>query len=107
MTIDLTQIILGVITILFGVLMKYIIPLIQNKIATEEARGRELQAELIRTAIRTMVYAAEQIYKSDQGTQKKAWVVEQLRLQGFDVDEIAIEAAIEAAVKELKIELSK
>ena len=51
------------------------------------------------------------LYKSDQGQEKKAYVVELLRQQGYIVDPEQIEgslnAMIEAFVKELKIEQAK
>lgn len=101
MQIDLTQIILAVLTFIFGILMRYVIPAIKNK--TDSS-----QRELIQIAIKTAVYAAEQLYKSDQGQQKKQYVIDLLTKQGYILDPDKVEdtmlAQIEAMVKELKIE---
>lgn len=102
--IDLTQIILAVITLLFGLLMKYIIPQAKSKMSSD-------QMELLRIAVKTAVYAAEQLYTSDQGQKKLDYVIDLLYQQGFIVDKDQIadttRAQIEAMVKELKIEQAK
>ena len=101
MTIDLTQIILAIITLIFGVLMRYVIP------SAKEHLNKE-QIELLRLAVRTGVYAAEQLYTSDQGKEKREYVISFLKEHGYIVDPEKIEdpvrAMIEAAVKELRIE---
>ena len=104
MQIDLTQIILAVITLIFGLLMRYVIPSAKKNLDKN-------QIELLQVAVKSAVYAAEMLYKSDQGQEKKAYVVELLRQQGYIVDPTKIEdsmnAMIEAFVKELKIEQAK
>lgn len=101
MTIDLTQIILAVITLIFGVLMRYVIP-------TAKERLNKNQLELLQIAVKTGVYAAEQLYNSDQGKEKMQYVVEFLKSHGYSVDvekiEDPVRVMIEAAVKELRIE---
>ena len=101
MQIDLTQIILAVLTFIFGILMRYVIPAIKNKTDSN-------QRELIQIAIKTAVYAAEMLYKSDQGQQKRQYVIDLLAKQGYILDPDKVEdtmlAQIEAMVKELKIE---
>lgn len=101
MTIDLTQIILAVITLIFGLLMRYVIP------ATKEKLNKD-QLELLQIAVKTGVYAAEQLYNSDQGKEKRQYVIDYLKKNGYIVDPEKIEdpvrAMIEAAVKELRIE---
>ena len=101
MTIDLTQIILAVITLLFGLLMRYIIPNIK-------AKTNANQMELIRAAVKSAVYAVEQLYKSAPGQEKKQKVIEALAKQGYilDVDNVEekIDMMIEAFVKELNLE---
>ena len=64
MTIDLTQIILGVITILSGLVIRYLIPLIKEK-------TNENQTAILLTAVDVAVYAAEQIFKGEEGAKKK------------------------------------
>ena len=104
MQIDLTQIILAVITLIFGILMRYVIPQAKSKLNTD-------QMELLRIAVKTAVYAAEQMYNSNQGQEKLAYVVELLHKQGYILDPKQVEdttrALIEAMVKELKIEQAK
>ena len=104
MTIDLTQIILGVITLIFALLTRCAIPYAKEKLNTN-------QMELLRIAVKTFVYAADQIYSSDQGQEKKQYVIKLLRENGYDVDDKAVEgkvksevdALIESMVKELKL----
>lgn len=101
MTIDLTQIILAVITLLFGLLMRYVIPNIKTKTNAN-------QMELIRAAVKSAVYAVEQMYKSKPGQEKKRLVIEALFKQGYilDIDNVeeSMDYLIEQFVKELNIE---
>ena len=94
MTIDLTQIILAVITLLFGLLMRYVIPSIK-------AKTNENQLALIRAAVKTAVYAVEQLYKSKPGQEKKELVLQFLREQGFDLDDEQIEQTIDWTIEEI------
>ena len=102
--IDLTQIILAVITLIFGILMRYVIPSAKSKLNTD-------QMELLRIAVKTAVYAADQLYNSNQGQEKLAYVVDLLHKQGYVLDPKQVEdttrALIEAMVKELKLEQAK
>lgn len=102
--IDLTPIILSVITLIFGLISKYAIPYAKSKMNSD-------QMDILRTAVKTAVYAAEQLYTSDQGKAKKQYVIDLLKEQGYIVDpdqvEPAMDALIEAMVKELKIETAK
>ncbi len=104
MQIDLTQIILAVITLIFGILMRYVIPSAKSKLNTD-------QMELLRIAVKTAVYAADQLYNSNQGQEKLTYVVDLLHKQGYVLDPEQVEdttrALIEAMVKELKLEQAK
>ena len=104
MQIDLTQIILAVITLIFGLISRYAIPYAKSKLNRD-------QMELLRIAVKTAVYAADQLYHSDQGQEKKAYVINLLKEQGYIVDpekiEPTMDALIEAMVKELKLEQGK
>lgn len=101
MTIDLTQIILAILTFIFGLLMRYVIPNIKSKTTAD-------QMELLRGAVKTIVYGVEQLYKSKPGQAKKQMVIEELFKQGYILDmnnvEEQINYLIEATVKELNIE---
>ena len=101
MTIDLTQIILAILTFLFGLLMRYVIPNIKSKTSAN-------QMELIRAAVKSAVYAVEQLYKSKPGQEKKQIVLDFLREQGYVLEDKQVEDKInyliEEIVKELNIE---
>ena len=100
MTIDLTQIILAIITLIFGLITRYAIPWIKAKL---DERKYDVFIGLVRVG----VFAAEQIFTSDQWKEKKQYVVDLLKDNGYDVDSMAVDALIESTVKELKIELNK
>ena len=94
MTIDLTQIILAVITLIFGILMRYVIPNLKEKTTAN-------QLEIIRAAVKTAVYAVEQLYKSKPGQEKKQLVLEWLKAQGFDLDDAKVESQVEFLIEEI------
>lgn len=98
MTIDLTQIILAVITLIGGLIARYVIPWLKGKLD-------ERQSETLCTLVDIFVYAAEMIYNSEQGQEKKQYVLDMLKLKGYNIDDESINALIEATVKRLKIEM--
>lgn len=100
MTIDLTQIILAIITLIGGILTRYLIPWIKGKLD-------ERKYEIFNGLVRVGVYAAEQMFSSEQGKEKKEYVLELLKQNGYAVDTDSIDALIEATVKELRIEMQK
>lgn len=101
MTIDLTQIIMAVLTLIFGIMARYVIPKIKASASVN-------QMELIRAAVKAAVYGVEMLYKSKPGQEKKQMVIELLHKQGYIVDidhvEDQMNILIEAFVKELNIE---
>lgn len=97
MTIDLTQIILAIITLIGGIIARYVIPWIKNKLTDH-------QYDALTTLVRVGVFAAEQIFTSDQWKEKKQYVVDLLMENGYKVDTTAVDALIEATVRELRIE---
>lgn len=101
MQIDLTQIIMAIITLLFGLLVRYVIPNIKAKTNAD-------QMALIRVAVKSAVYAVEQLYKSKPGQEKKQLVIEFLKQNGYILDDSQIESEInymiEEFVKELNLE---
>ena len=101
MTIDLTQIVLALLGILSAILTGYIIPLLRSKLESENSKLSENQRALLKLAIKTAVAAAEQLYNSDEGQKKKAYVYAILNSQGFVTDTAAVDAAIEAEVLKL------
>lgn len=98
MTIDLTQIILAVITLLGAVMMRFVIPAII-------ARTDERKRELLCAAIDTAVFAAQQLFATDAFKEKKEYVMNLLKEQGYKIDDEAINAAVEAEVLKMKNEL--
>ena len=97
MTIDLTQIILAIITLIIGLITRYAIPWIKNKL-------NDQQYDVFVTLVRVGVFAAEQLFTSDQWKEKKEYVVNLLKENGYTVDSTAVDALIEATVRELRIE---
>lgn len=99
MKIDITQIVLGIVTILVGLAEAFLIPWIKTKISNEKL------AKIIDT-IDIFVAAAEQIATRDgyDGAWKKQHVIELLEKNGYTVDD-TIDEFIEAAVIKLHNEL--
>lgn len=99
MTIDVTQIIWGIIAILVGVAEAFIIPWLKERV------GNERLAKIVDT-IDIFVAAAEQVAARDgyDGAWKKQHVIELLEKNGYTVDE-TIDEFIEAAVIKLHNEL--
>lgn len=107
MNIDLTKILLAIITLLGTIVTGYVIPLLKSKLNAENAKLTQTQQTLLKTAIKAAVTAAEQLYKSEEGQLKKGYVLSILQSQGYDVDLAAVDAAIEATVKEVHESFSK
>lgn len=99
MKVDITQIVLGIITLLLGLAESFLIPWIKTKISNEKL------AKIVDT-IDIFVAAAEQIAARDgyNGAWKKQHVIELLEKNGYTVDE-TIDEFIEAAVIKLHNEL--
>lgn len=98
MNINLTQIILAIITLIGGLLTRYVIPWIKGKLDDRQTNALNMFVDIF-------VYAAEMIYNSDQGKEKKEYVLNLLKDKGYDIDDESINALIEATVKKLKIEM--
>lgn len=97
MTIDLTQIILAVITLISGLLTGFVIPWIKSKLD-------DRQYDVFKALIKTGVFAAEQLFPANEWKEKKEYVVNLLLENGYSVDTTAVDALIEATVRELRIE---
>lgn len=94
--IDLTDIIQAAIALIVALITYKVIPWIK-------AKTTESQQAILMATVRTLVYAAEQLYGAGKGEEKLAYVKQKLEEKGFDVD---IDA-IEAAVKEITIEITR
>lgn len=97
MTIDLTQIILAIIALISAVLTGFVIPWLKTKLTDH-------QYDTLATLVRVGVFAAEQLFTSDMWKEKKEYVVNLLLENGYKVDITAVDALIEATVRELRIE---
>ena len=94
--IDLTPIFEAIIALIAALVTYKLIPWLK-------ARTTESQQAILMATVRTLVYAAEQLYGAGKGKEKFAYVRQKLQEKGFDVDV----DAIEAAVKEITIEIAK
>ena len=95
---DITQIVSLIIAAMGLVLTGIFMPYIKSKATSE-------QLNTLYAAVKIAVYAAEQIFGSGTGLQKKQYVIEYLASKGLYVDEEVISsdlnAMIESAVYEL------
>lgn len=91
---DITPIIQAVLTLAVALITAFVIPWLKNKI------GAQNMDEFMRW-VQIAVAAAEQLYESTDGDEKKAYVVNFLASKGFKVDTEELDNAIEAAVLEL------
>ena len=92
MNIDLTPILIGIIDLIAAIIAYKVIPWIK-------AKTTEQQQANIHAWYRIFVMAAEQIYGANHGSEKLAYVKEQLMRKGFDVDVPTIEATVKELFK--------
>ena len=85
--IDLTPIINAIIALLASIITIKVIPWIKAKTTNE-------QQAMLRAAVKTAVFAAEQLYGAGNGENKLEYVCEMLRDQGYTVNRVEIEAAV-------------
>ena len=96
MNIDLTPIIQAVIALLAAIITTKVIPWIKAKTTNE-------QQTMLRATVRTLVFAAEQIYGAGNGYDKMHYVKSKLREKGFDVDVDEIEAAVSEYLNTMEV----
>ena len=95
MTINMSQIVEALISLIAAVFTCVVIPLIRSKVTTA-------QFEKIKMYVGIAVKAAEQIYVGNgRGTEKKQYVVEYLEKLGLKIDAETLDKLIEAAVFDL------
>lgn len=85
--IDLTPIINAIIALLAAIITVKVVPWIKAKTTNE-------QQVMLRATIKTLVFAAEQIYGAGKGADKLAFVSSELKKQGYTFDPVEIEAAV-------------
>lgn len=94
--IDITSILTAVIALACALLTAFVIPWIRVNTTVNQQKG--LQA-----VIKIAVTAAEQLYTgTGRGAEKKLYVLKWLEDRGLIYDQATLDAAIEAAVYELK-----
>ncbi len=98
---NITQIILGLIFILGGLISLFVIPYIKTHISTE-------QLAMLSGIAQTVVYAAEKIFGAKMGKDKLAYALDLakklLASKNLTFDEEVIRAAIESQVQQLNFE---
>ena len=95
---DLTPVINAVIALIAALITAFVIPWVKRNTT---AKDRE---ELLKW-VEIAVAAAEQLFHTTQGKEKKTYVVQFLQEQGFTFSEAEIDAAIEGAVLKLHRDL--
>lgn len=85
--IDLTPIIQAAIVLLATIITCKLVPWIKAKTTSE-------QQSYLTAVVKTLVYAAEQIYGSGMGQEKMDYVIDHLHNRGLTVDLAQIEAAV-------------
>jgi len=95
---DITPIIEGIIALFGALISVFFIPWLRHS-TTEKER-----AELLKWA-EIAVAAAQQLYYGASGEKRKRYVQDFLTEQGYDVNDAAVDSAIEAAVLKLHREL--
>ena len=88
---SITEIVTLVLKVLCFILVAFVIPVVKKKYTQQEL-------EAVNDKIMTYVQAADQIFGSEQGEEKKQWVRGRLAAHGIDVDLNIIDAEIEACV---------
>lgn len=87
MNIDLTPIIQAIIALIAAIITAKVIPWIKARTTNE-------QQAMLAATVKTLVFAAEQIYGAGNGEAKMDYVVERLDDLGYTVDKNLIEATI-------------
>ena len=98
--IDLTPIIEALVGLLASLITVWLIPWIKARTTNE-------QQATIRATVRTLVFAAEQMYGAGNGEEKLAYVVDQLMLKGITVNRAEIEAAIKENINRYTVTSAK
>lgn len=98
MSVDITVVVNAIIVLIAAVVSTFLIPWIKSRTTVQ-------QREQLVAWVKIAVAAAEQMFKGyGRGEEKKKYVLEFLEQNGFSVNEASVNAAIEAAVKQLNSE---
>lgn len=98
---NITQILLGIIILIGGIVSVFVIPYLKAHLTAE-------QIGILTGIAQTVVYAAEKIFGAKMGADKLAYALNLaknlLAEKGLEFDEDVIRAAIEAQVQKLNFE---
>lgn len=98
---NITQILLGIIIIIGGVISMFVIPYLQTHLTSE-------QIAILTGIAQTVVYAAEKIFGAKMGKDKLEYAMNLAKTllgkKGLTFDDDVIRAAIEAQVQQLSLE---
>lgn len=97
---DITQIVSLVIAVMGLILTAVFMPYIKAKVSSEKL-------STVYTIVKIAVNAAEQIFGSRMGQQKKQYVIDYLAAEGLYVDADVIESELNAMIEAAVYELSK
>ncbi len=97
--IDLTPIFEAILALLATLVTYKLIPWIKARTTAE-------QQSLLAATVKTLVYAAEQLYGAGKGAEKLDYVIAELEKRGFTADRAAIEAAVKEQLGQLGKEKS-
>lgn len=95
---NLTAVFDAFVRLFFAVLAAIVLPKVVSWV---NARLDAEERNRLGDAVAIAVGAAEQLFKSEQGKEKKQYVLKLLHDQGFDVDFDEVDAAVEAEVLRL------
>ncbi len=87
MKIDLTALVQAIIVLFAALITGYVIPWVKSKTT-------ENQQKILSAAVGFAVQAAEQLYGSGKGQEKKQYVINYLESKGFELDETMIEGIV-------------
>lgn len=85
--IDLTTLANALIALVAAVITAFVIPWIRSKTTAQ-------QRTLLESVVKTLVYAAEQLYGAGNGEDKLQYVIDRLNAMGYTVDLPLIEATV-------------
>lgn len=95
MQIDLTQIIIAVIGVCSALITGFLIPYIQKNTSIKTQENLKLLVGIA-------VQAAESLYGSGQGQEKKQYVLNYLKAKGVSVDDVHLEATVYELINSFK-----
>lgn len=89
MSLDITQVAQAFLTLMAALVTAVVVPWVR-------ANTNEKQQAFLQTLLRIGVQAAEQLYGSGTGQEKKDYVLAYLEGKGIEVDDAALEATVMA-----------